>query len=64
MAISRPSARKILKESGPLRVSESAAEELAETINRFAYGVARKAAKLAHHAKRTTVKKEDVELAT
>ena len=64
MVLSRQAAKKILKESGALRVSDEAADELAETINKFAYGIAKKAVKLASHAKRTTVKKEDVDLAS
>jgi len=64
MAISKQAARKILKEVGAARVSDSAAMELSERINRFAYDLAKKAVKLASHAKRATVKSDDVELAS
>ena len=64
MALSRQAARKILKEAGATRVSDEAADELAEAINTFAYRIAKKAVKLASHAKRATVKREDVDLAS
>jgi histone H3/H4 len=64
MPITRQSAKKILKESGATRVSDSAADEFAEIVNRFAYSVAKKAVKLSLHAKRATVKKDDIELAS
>ncbi len=64
MALSRQAAKKILKEMGAKRVSDSAAESLAQAINNFAYATAKKAVKLASHAKRETVKSEDVELAS
>lgn len=64
MALSRQAAKRMLKEMGAKRVSDSAADALAEAINRFAYGTAKKAVALASHAKRETVKVEDVELAS
>lgn len=64
MPVSRQAAKRLLKESGAKRVSDSAADELAEAVNRFAYDLAKKAVKLASHAKRATVKSEDVELAS
>ncbi|MDE1768849.1 MAG: NFYB/HAP3 family transcription factor subunit [Candidatus Micrarchaeota archaeon] len=63
MDITRQTAKRILKASGATRVSDSAAAELAEAINKFAYSIADKAVKLASHAKRTTVRREDIELA-
>lgn len=63
MTISRMTAKKILKSVGGDRISESAAEELASTLNAYAYSIAKKAVKLAKHAKRKTVKKADVDLA-
>ena len=63
MSISKQSAKKILKEAGAKRVSDSAALELADILNKHAYSIAKKASKLALHAKRATVKKEDIELA-
>jgi histone H3/H4 len=63
MTITRQTAKRILKASGAERISESAAMELSETLNAFAYSIAKKAVKLAKHAKRKTVKKADVDLA-
>ncbi|MDE1861101.1 MAG: NFYB/HAP3 family transcription factor subunit [Candidatus Micrarchaeota archaeon] len=63
MRISSGVAKKIIKEAGGKRVSNDAAQELADQINQFAYSVAKKACELAAHAKRETVKKEDVQLA-
>ncbi len=64
MSVTKQSARKILKESGAKRVSDSAARELADILNKYAYLIAKKAVRLALHARRETVKKEDVELAS
>lgn len=63
MAITRLTAKRILKETGAGRVSRAAAEELAELINKYAYSIAKKAVNLAAHAKRKTIKKADVDLA-
>ncbi len=63
MSISKMTAKKILKSVGGDRISDSAATELAETLNAYAYSIAKKAVKLAKHARRKTVKKADVELA-
>ena len=63
MTISKLTAKKILKSVGGDRIGDSAAVELAETLNAYAYSIAKKAVKLAKHAKRKTVKKADVELA-
>lgn len=64
MEITRQAAKRILKEAGAVRVSDSAAAELAQNINKFAYAIANKAVKLASHAKRATVKRADIELAS
>ncbi len=63
MSITTLTAKKILKDAGAERISVDAAEELSDIVNRFAFGVAKKAVQLAAHAKRKTVKKKDVELA-
>lgn len=63
MDISKLTARKILKASGAERVSDTAASELAEAITAFSYSIAKKAVKLAGHAKRKTVERSDIELA-
>ncbi|MDE1762472.1 MAG: NFYB/HAP3 family transcription factor subunit [Candidatus Micrarchaeota archaeon] len=63
MAISKATVKKMLKEAGAWRVSESAALELTRHLNKYAYSIAAKAVKLSAHAKRKTVEKSDVELA-
>ncbi|MDE1874291.1 MAG: NFYB/HAP3 family transcription factor subunit [Candidatus Micrarchaeota archaeon] len=63
MKISKLTAKKILKSVGGARVSESAALELSEMLNAYAYSIAKKAVRLARHAKRKTVKREDIALA-
>jgi histone H3/H4 len=63
MPITILTVKKILKDAGAERISDDAAEELAEVVNRFAFGTAKKAVRLAAHAKRKTVKKIDIELA-
>ncbi|MDE1855543.1 MAG: NFYB/HAP3 family transcription factor subunit [Candidatus Micrarchaeota archaeon] len=63
MTISKMAAKRILKSVGGDRISESAVVELSETLNAYAYSIAKKAVKLAKHAKRKTVKKADIELA-
>ncbi|MHB1830133.1 MAG: histone [Candidatus Micrarchaeaceae archaeon] len=63
MPISKQAARRILKGAGADRINDEAAMELSEALNKLAYDVAKKAVKLASHAKRATVRKEDIELA-
>jgi len=61
--ITKMTAKKILKNSGAERVSDDAAVEFADLLNKFAYGVAKKSVQLAAHAKRSTIKRSDIELA-
>lgn len=63
MSISKVAAKKILKDAGADRVSDSAALELAEIVNKYAYQLAKKAVSLSAHAKRKTIKKADIDLA-
>ena len=63
MAITESTVKKILRESGATRVSDSAVAEFSRLINKYAYSIAKKAVKLAAHAKRKTVEKSDIELA-
>lgn len=63
MPITTLTVKKILKDAGAERVSADAADEFSEVVNRFAFGVAKKAVRLAAHAKRKTVRKTDIELA-
>ncbi len=53
----------LIKSAGAERVSESAAKALAEILMEIGMEVSTEAIKLARHAKRKTVKKEDIELA-
>ncbi len=48
---------------GVTRVSDKAVKLLKQYIEEFAYEVAKEAATLADHAKRTTIKSEDIKLA-
>ncbi|MEM0074561.1 MAG: NFYB/HAP3 family transcription factor subunit [Candidatus Micrarchaeaceae archaeon] len=61
--ISKSAAKRILLDSGAKRVSNEAAEAFANYLNRVSYTIASKAVRLAKHAKRKTVEKDDVELA-
>ena len=63
MAITKSTAKKILLEAGAERVSDDAVIEFSEMINKYAYRIAKKAVALSAHAKRKTVKKEDINLA-
>lgn len=63
MAITKQAAKKILKDAGADRVGDDAASEFADALNKLSYSIAKKAVSLAAHAKRKTVKKEDVDLA-
>ena len=53
----------ILKQAGAERVSEAAAQALANVVKNFTFEVAKDAVKFAKHAGRKTVKSADLELA-
>lgn len=55
--------KRILKNSGAARISDEAAVELANVLEEVGEDIAVRAAKLAKHAGRKTIKAEDVELA-
>ena len=54
---------RIVRKAGADRVSEDAGIELAKVLEEYGLEVAREAISLAKHAKRTTVKEEDITLA-
>ena len=55
---------RILKKSGAERVSDESADELRRIIEDIATEIAKNAVDMAKHAKRKTVKAEDVKLAS
>ena len=54
---------KFLKESGAIRVSTNAKEELKNILENYAKDISARAIKLANHSKRKTVKSVDIKLA-
>ena len=55
--------KRLLKNAGAARISDSAAEELAQVLEQYGEEIAADATKLAKHAGRKTVKAEDIKLA-
>lgn len=55
--------KRILKNTGALRVSDEAAVELASVLEEVGEEISIKAGKLAKHAGRKTIKAEDIALA-
>ena len=55
---------RILKKAGAERVSDESADELRRVIEDIAENIAKNAVDMASHAKRKTVKAEDVKLAS
>jgi histone H3/H4 len=54
---------RIVRKAGADRVSEDAGIELAKVLEEYGLEVSKEAISLAKHAKRTTVKEEDIRLA-
>lgn len=54
---------RLLKKAGAERVSKSAAEELKLTLIEISEKIGKEAVAMASHAKRVTVKREDIKLA-
>ncbi len=55
--------KRLLKNAGAARISDSAAEALATYLEEYGEEIAADATKLAKHAGRKTVKAEDIKLA-
>jgi histone H3/H4 len=55
---------RILKKAGGERVSDESADELRRVIEDIANSIAKSAVDMASHAKRKTIKAEDVKLAS
>ena len=54
---------RIIRKAGAERVSNDASSELARILEDYGVEISREALALARHAKRTTVKQEDIRLA-
>ncbi|MEM3791483.1 MAG: NFYB/HAP3 family transcription factor subunit [Candidatus Micrarchaeaceae archaeon] len=63
MFISKSLAKKILKNAGAEKVSPEACEELARIIDIYSYSIAKRAVRLCKHAKRRTLRREDIKVA-
>lgn len=55
---------RLLKKGGADRVSKEAAEELAIVLEDLAVEIGKQATAMANHAKRKTIKAEDIKLAS
>jgi DNA-binding protein len=55
---------RLCKKAGAERVSEAAAEELAKVLEKIGVKIAKEALDYAVHARRKTIKTEDIEIAT
>jgi len=64
MLVYKSKLKELFKKNGAKRVSEEAVEKLAKHLEKVAEEVVKKAVNNAKHAKRETVKGEDVSLAT
>lgn len=54
---------RLIRSAGAHRVSETAGSALAEILEQYGLEISREAIKLTEHAKRKTVKAEDIKLA-
>lgn len=55
---------RILKKAGAERVSDESAEELRRVVEEIAQEIAKNSVEMSKHAKRKTIKAEDVKLAS
>ncbi|MEM4633874.1 MAG: NFYB/HAP3 family transcription factor subunit [Candidatus Anstonellaceae archaeon] len=63
MILPKAPVEKLIREAGAERVSDSAAIELAETLEKIGIEISAKAIKLSKHAGRKTVTAADIRLA-
>jgi histone H3/H4 len=64
MSLPNAPIERIIRKAGADRVSEDAVEELKKAVEEAGAEIAQEAAKMAEHADRNTVTKEDVDMAT
>jgi DNA-binding protein len=55
---------RLCKKAGADRVSEAASKELSKVLEEIGIKIAKEALDYAVHSRRTTIKKEDIEIAT
>jgi len=64
MSLTNAPIERISRKAGAERGSEDAVEELKEAVEEAGNEIAQEAIRVADHAERKTVKREDIELAT
>jgi histone H3/H4 len=64
MTLPNAPVERIIRNAGAERVSKEAVEELKQAVEELGEEIAQDSSKLADHADRNTIKKQDIELAT